>query len=321
VDYVVDALNRRTVKKKNGTPSARYLYGSGSKIAAVLDRDGNLAARFVYASHPNTPDFMVLADGTVYRFFCDQLGSPRLIVSSTTGAIAQKISYDAFGTATVQTSGPFPAWQQPFGFAGGLYDEDTGLVRFGARDYDPEVGRWLARDPILFKGGQTNLYVYAGNDPVNKVDPSGEFGFAIGNSGDAGFCFGLCAGSYGVGHGLYLGTEGIGVYATAQVGAGLGGHLGYGIQGSIYTSIDAFSGTSHGVEGVAGFGLIASGELVGNPSGAVLSATYGAGGGYYGGAVRSETRIYGLKWSEVLEALTLAASSVLSAGPPSMCPP
>jgi len=30
---------------------------------------------------------------------------------------------------------------QPFGFAGGLYDRDTNLVRFGARDYDPETGR------------------------------------------------------------------------------------------------------------------------------------------------------------------------------------
>jgi RHS repeat-associated protein len=47
---------------------------------------------------------------------------------------------------------------QPFGFAGGLYDRDTGLVRFGARDYDAETGRWTARDPILFAGGQGNLY-------------------------------------------------------------------------------------------------------------------------------------------------------------------
>ena len=49
----------------------------------------------------------------------------------------------------------------------------TGLVRFGARDYDATLGRWTAKDPILFDGGDTNLYAYAGGDPVNHVDPSG----------------------------------------------------------------------------------------------------------------------------------------------------
>jgi len=63
---------------------------------------------------------------------------------------------------------------QPFGFAGGLHDPDTGLVRFGARDYDAEIGRWTAKDPIGFGGGTTNLYEYCANDPVNCIDPTGE---------------------------------------------------------------------------------------------------------------------------------------------------
>jgi len=46
-------------------------------------------------------------------------------------------------------------------------------MRFGARDYDPQVGRWISKDPILFRGRQTNLYVYVGNDPVNRIDPAG----------------------------------------------------------------------------------------------------------------------------------------------------
>jgi len=62
---------------------------------------------------------------------------------------------------------------QPFGFAGGLYDPQTGLVRFGVRDYDPETGRWTAKDPIGFDGGDTNLYGYVVNDPVNLFDPLG----------------------------------------------------------------------------------------------------------------------------------------------------
>jgi RHS repeat-associated protein len=62
---------------------------------------------------------------------------------------------------------------QPFGYAGGLYDQDTGLVRFGARDYDAEAGRWTGKDPIGFNGGDTKLYGYCGNDPLNIIDPSG----------------------------------------------------------------------------------------------------------------------------------------------------
>jgi RHS repeat-associated protein len=57
--------------------------------------------------------------------------------------------------------------------AGGLYDLDTGLTRFGARDYDAEGGRWTAKDPIGFAGGDTNLYAYVGNDPVNLSDSTG----------------------------------------------------------------------------------------------------------------------------------------------------
>jgi RHS repeat-associated protein len=54
-----------------------------------------------------------------------------------------------------------------------MYDPDTGLVRFGARDYDPVTGRWTAKDPIGFNGGDTNVYGYGLGDPVNNVDPSG----------------------------------------------------------------------------------------------------------------------------------------------------
>jgi RHS repeat-associated protein len=60
----------------------------------------------------------------------------------------------------------------PFGFAGGLYDAETGLVRFGARDYEPSVGRWVSKDPIRFGGGK-NLYQYASGNPVKYVDRTG----------------------------------------------------------------------------------------------------------------------------------------------------
>jgi RHS repeat-associated protein len=121
------------------------------------------------------PDYLIKA-GVTYRLISDERGSVRLVVNSSTGAIAQRLDYDAFGRVTQDTAPGF----QPFGFAGGLYDPDTGLVRFGARDYDTEVGRWTSKDPLDFGGGDTNLYAYVFNDPINLVDP---FGLAVGAPG------------------------------------------------------------------------------------------------------------------------------------------
>ena len=104
-----------------------------------------------------------------YRIISDHLGSVRLVVNATDGSIAQRIDYDEYGIVVVDTNPGF----QPFGFAGGLYDQHTKLTRFGARDYDAFTGRWTSKDPIGFAGGDVNLYGYVMNDPVNLIDPDG----------------------------------------------------------------------------------------------------------------------------------------------------
>jgi len=152
-----------------------FLYQNQLNPVAELDGNGNLVSRFVYASKGNVPDYLVKGGGT-YRIVSDHLGSPRLVIDIASGAIVQRMDYDEFGQVITDTNPGF----QPFGFAGGLYDRDTKLVRFGARDYDAEVGRWTAKDPILFAGGDTNLYGYVVNDPVNLVDPAGFAVFGIG---------------------------------------------------------------------------------------------------------------------------------------------
>ena len=88
---------------------------------------------------------------------------------TTTGTIVQRLDYDAFGQILLDTNPGF----QPFGFAGGLYDLNTELTRFGARDYDAEVGIWTAKDPIRFEAGDPSLYGYVFNDPINRIDPEG----------------------------------------------------------------------------------------------------------------------------------------------------
>ena len=135
---------------------------------AELNGSNQVVSRFIYAGSGNVPDYM-LNGGVTYRFIVDGSGSPRLVVNAATGAVVQRLDYDAFGRVLTDTNPGF----QPFGFAGGLYDPATGLVRFGARDYDAQTGTWLARDPLLFEAEQANLYSYVNNDPVNGRDPQG----------------------------------------------------------------------------------------------------------------------------------------------------
>ncbi|WP_435106738.1 RHS repeat domain-containing protein [Arhodomonas sp. AD133] len=168
IEYVIDGQDRRIGKRVDGQLVKGWVYRDQLNPVAELDKSGNVVARFVYADKANVPAYMIKG-GTTYRLISNHLGSVRLVVNTDTGDIAQRLDYGPFGQVTEDTNPGF----QPFGFAGGLYDPDTGLVRFGARDYDPEVGRWTAKDPILFVGGDTNLYGYVLYDPVNELDPNG----------------------------------------------------------------------------------------------------------------------------------------------------
>jgi len=168
IEYLIDGRNRRIGKKIEGVLVQRFLYLGGLSPLAELDAAGNVTTQYVYARGRNVPDYFVRG-GVTYRIFTDHLGSVRYVLDAETGAIAQRMDYDAFGRVTLDTNPGF----QPFAFAGGLYDPQTGLVRFGARDYDPEIGRWTAKDPIGFAGGSAGLYEYVSNEPVNRIDPSG----------------------------------------------------------------------------------------------------------------------------------------------------
>jgi RHS repeat-associated protein len=168
IDYLVDGRNRRIGKKVNDVLVQGFLYQGRLRPIAELDGSNALVARFVYATRANVPDYLIKG-GSTYRIITDPLGSPRLVVNAATGETVQRMDYDEFGKVTNDTNPGF----QPFGFAGGLYDPQTQLVRFGARDYDAETGRWTAKDPIGFEGGDPNLYAYVFSDPINRTDLTG----------------------------------------------------------------------------------------------------------------------------------------------------
>ncbi len=168
IEYLIDPQNRRIGKKVNGTLIQGLLWQGQLAPVAELDGSGQVVSRFVYGTRVNVPDYLIKG-GQTYRLVLDHLGSVRLVVNTADGTVAQRIDYDEFGQVTQNTNPGF----QPFGYAGGLYDAQTGLVRFGARDYDPAAGRWTTKEPLGLAGGDPNMYVYAFGNPINFVDPTG----------------------------------------------------------------------------------------------------------------------------------------------------
>jgi RHS repeat-associated protein len=167
IEYMHDPLGRRIAKKIDGAITEKYLWQGMTRLLAIYNGADNLLMRFEYAD--DRMPVAVTTEGVTYYLAYDQVGSLRVVADSA-GNVVKRIDYDSFGNIITDTNEAFGI---PFGFAGGLYDRDTGLVRFGYRDYDPDVGRWTAKDPIFFAGGDTDLYGYVLNNSINRRDPYG----------------------------------------------------------------------------------------------------------------------------------------------------
>jgi RHS repeat-associated protein len=216
IDYLHDPLGRRIAKKVNGVTTEKYLWQGLTRLLAVFDGSDNLIMRFEYADG-RMPVAMTM-NGSTYYLTCDQVGSLR-IVANTAANVLKKINYDSFGNIIQDTN---PLFEIPFGFAGGLHDRDTGLVRFGYRDYNPDTARWTAKDPIGFAGGDTDLYGYCLNDPVNLVDPLGLINWSAVRKG----AISTFGGGVAVVTGAAVSTTGVGV--VGGVPAILGGSAAFG---------------------------------------------------------------------------------------------
>ncbi|MBD3347555.1 MAG: hypothetical protein GF401_21070, partial [Chitinivibrionales bacterium] len=162
IEYRHDPLGRRIAKLMNGTVMEKYLWQGMTRLLAIYDGSDNLLMRFDYAD--GRMPVSLTKDGMIYYMSYDQVGSLKT-VSDASGAVVKSIEYDSFGNILADTN---PAFEVPFGFAGGLHDRDTGLVRFGYRDYDPDVGRWAGKDPIGFYGGDTDFYGYCFNVTIHS---------------------------------------------------------------------------------------------------------------------------------------------------------
>ncbi|MBU7009814.1 MAG: RHS domain-containing protein [Theionarchaea archaeon] len=136
-----------TLYEENSTGSAAHIYGPTGRIAkrTTINQESN-----------------------IYYYHTDHLGSTRLVTDSSKN-IVSAITYHPFGESYSEEG------SENYLFNGKEKDA-TGLYYYGARYYDPELGRFLTRDPLggaLLSPQSLNRYTYCLNNPLKYVDPTG----------------------------------------------------------------------------------------------------------------------------------------------------
>jgi|GEM_PF-2337795 len=197
--YRYDGLDRRVSRRDHdsmGTPGthARFIYDD-SRIIEEHDVDDpdattptTLARRqFVYGVYVDEPvmfDANGPTPGQRYFYAHDRQYNVRALFDSS-GDIKEGYEYSTFGVMTVHLPGPDTNWGggddveqsssslgNPYGYTGRYWDDAVGLWQYRNRVYDPQLGRFLQRDPAGYVDGM-NLYAYGVNNPSVFRDPSG----------------------------------------------------------------------------------------------------------------------------------------------------
>ena len=128
----------------------------GTTTYYVFDPQGNILGEEIGSSH--------------YYYLKDRLGSVVAVINGSGSTVSDRYAYDPYGNVT-SSSGSVA---NNIGYVGGWQDSVTGLEKFGARWYDATTGRWTQVDPIVANDAASSGYAFAGDNPVNLVDPSGE---------------------------------------------------------------------------------------------------------------------------------------------------
>ncbi|MHB1544898.1 MAG: RHS repeat-associated core domain-containing protein [Gammaproteobacteria bacterium] len=255
----------RVVVHANGTESWRESVGS---VAMVTSRwDGTTVT------------------GGVTYLYRGGLGSVEAF-TDLGGSALGALSYTAFGRLRSETdwgtlapgesiAGSYGTRQ---GFTGGQDLASLGVVVLGARVYDPALGRWLSPDPAGMSAGP---YVYAGDDPETRTDPSGAF--SVGSLMQIVTLTVMAYGTMGMGEAMF-GTSALGLTESGAMSGFMTGYMASGcnfrdgVMGAVDGAAMGYLGGLTYAPGAAG--MVEKGLLEGSVGGLT---TAGAGGSFVGG--------------------------------------
>lgn len=206
VNYTYDVFNRRMGKrlhqwdKKSSSwkllGELRFLYDNKKEIGAVDSSGKIVELRILGKGHGAEVGAAVAfeLDGKAYMPTHDHRGDITSLVDPVQGKVVETYRYSAFGEEQIfDSNGQRVSSSQlgnPWRFSSKRYDEETGLLYFGGRYYDPSLSRWMTPDPMGFGDGP-NLYAYVHNKPLTAIDLYGHFAVSqmLKNAADIGFSY------------------------------------------------------------------------------------------------------------------------------------
>ncbi|MCX7745459.1 MAG: VWA domain-containing protein [Clostridia bacterium] len=156
--------------------TTRYFY-EYDKVVLETDGNGAQTARNIYGTNLLSRN----TDGITLYYMYNGHGDVTALID-TNGILRATYYYDAFGNVLDekqydQNGNPTATGvNNPFGYAGYVYDKENGLYYLNARMYDPKIARFLQEDTYLGDPNDPlslNLYTYCFNNPIMYFDPTG----------------------------------------------------------------------------------------------------------------------------------------------------